>query len=723
MPSMMTGPSLLALLFLPPGGHGLLPPSPRSYHPNVPRTTNPSPCYTQSWWSSSHSSSSSQQFSSVAADGSPSSSTDAAIVVPGEQPRQRATPPPPPPLPPPDMLAYSNGYKTAFAELPCSLASPMFGALPPDLVGTYYKSGPAMFSAGSLPPPRNSLVRPKRPPVPDGVDVGRMVSHPFEGDGAVLAITFHGGVMEGGDGRTSDSDDGGGGRRKSGADGCGGGDDDDDDDDDDDGGGVELVREGDGSISLRPNERVHEREEAGEENVHGNGGHARDVYVDPPRRLNKMRKNTSNTRPVYFGKRLLSLWSGGLPYKLDALALSTDGRSQLGGVVKREDQSMGANAVIDSRRNRILFYGIDEDSGSSQLNLYEFNSKFQPIRDNDGVVRTKLPGFAMIYDFAVTENYAVFVQPMLRVNGMQYMLSKEPGKSVSLEAEPSLVHIVARAGSEKPGMLKSFKIPFDGSPDANLQFVNAYEDEDGTIIFDAVRSTDGIRGDGEGSHSGGGGTTQWPWASTLSAFRSMSSKKSLWRYRVHPQRGVVTKECISNDQVYFGVVNAKFSGQKHRYVYAAAGCMGEDVSPPQGIIKFDLEGNAREGWFPESYEFCGEPIYAQRECGDESEDGGYILSVLYNGREERSELVVLRANDVPSGPIARVPIGIAVPHGYHGCFAPADEANWTYEEIERRTKLADKMETRGSMWNEVKSDFSGLGLRFDDMEEYFGDLM
>jgi hypothetical protein len=26
------------------------------------------------------------------------------------------------------------------------------------------------------------------------------------------------------------------------------------------------------------------------------------------------------------------------------------------------------------------------------------------------------------------------------------------------------------------------------------------------------------------------------------------------------------------------------------------------------------------------------------------------------------------------------------------------------------------------MWNEVKSDFSGLGLRFDDMEEYFGDF-
>jgi hypothetical protein len=120
-------------------------------------------------------------------------------------------------------------------------------------------------------------------------------------------------------------------------------------------------------------------------------------------------------------------------------------------------------------------------------------------------------------------------------------------------------------------------------------------------------------------------------------------------------------------------------------------------------------------------------MYAPRDGGGDdntdTEDGGYILSVLFNGRDEKSELIVLKANDIKSGPIARVPLGMAIPHGYHGCFAPTDEANWTYEEIERRAKLADKMEKRGSMWNEVKSDFSGLGLRFDDMEEYFGELM
>ena len=65
---------------------------------------------------------------------------------------------------------------------------------------------------------------------------------------------------------------------------------------------------------------------------------------------------------------------------------------------------------------------------------------------------------------------------------------------------------------------------------------------------------------------------------------------------------------------------------------------------------------------------------------------------------------------------------MVVPHGYHGCFSATEETGWTAEEIDRRAKLADKMESRGNMWNEVKSDFSGLGLRLDDIEEYFGDF-
>ncbi len=335
----------------------------------------------------------------------------------------------------PDMQAYSNGFKTAFNEISCALSSPTVGSLPHDLKGTYYKCGPAMFSAGSLPPPKNSLVKPKQPPVPDGQDNSRMVLHPFEGDGAVLAITFHGDnkMIAQQNERNIDNKSG----------------------ENDNYESIPRVNAV-GKVTtrfrfVRTNAFTNERKKGkklytGMETTRSipSSPVGNDLAAPPFYRhhllpgLNKMRKNTSNTRAVYFGKRLLTLWSGGLPYKLDALALSTDGRSQLGGCIKKEDCSLAAKAAIDAKKNRILFYGIDEETGSSQLNLYEFNSKFQPIKDNEGLVRVKLPGLAMIYDFAVTENYAVFVQPILKVNGMQYMLSKEPGKSISLESESSV---------------------------------------------------------------------------------------------------------------------------------------------------------------------------------------------------------------------------------------------------------------------------------------------
>lgn len=105
------------------------------------------------------------------------------------------------------------------------------------------------------------------------------------------------------------------------------------------------------------------------------------------------------------------------------------------------------------------------------------------------------------------------------------------------------------------------------------------------------------------------------------------------------------------------------------------------------------------------------------------EDDGYILSVLLNGKTNESEIIILRASDIKSGPIARLPLGTVIPHGLFGCFASDEAATWSAEELERRAKLADKMEKKGNRWNEVKSDFSGLGLRLDDFDEVFGDLL
>ena len=174
-----------------------------------------------------------------------------------------------------------------------------------------------------------------------------------------------------------------------------------------------------------------------------------------------------------------------------------------------------------------------------------------------------------------------------------------------------------------------------------------------------------------------------------------------------------------DSQCYFGTVNPSVSAHRHRYCYSAIGALGTDTAPPQGIAKLDTTSGELRTWMPAEYEFCGEPMFAPSTGESIGEDDGYVLTVLYNGKANMSELVILAATDLSIQ--TRIPLGMALPHGLYGCFSPGDK--FSAEEIDRRAKLADKMESRGNMWNEVKSDFSGLGLRLDDLEEYFGDMM
>ena len=108
-------------------------------------------------------------------------------------------------------------------------------------------------------------------------------------------------------------------------------------------------------------------------------------------------------------------------------------RSQLGGVLGEADPFSG-KAVFDPVKDRMLFYSNKQDGGGSELTLYEFNSKFRVASANE----YKLPGFAVLSDFVATEKYAIFVQPPISTNGMQFMLSKEPSKSLKLDGGASV---------------------------------------------------------------------------------------------------------------------------------------------------------------------------------------------------------------------------------------------------------------------------------------------
>merc|ERR1712151_1048925 len=93
----------------------------------------------------------------------------------------------------------------------------------------------------------------------------------------------------------------------------------------------------------------------------------------------------------------------------------------------------------------------------------------------------------MINDFVLTKDYAIFIQPAVNVNGMQFMLSKEPGKTLSLDNQgTSYVHLIPRDESSQP-----ITIPIPSNQPisfANMQFANAYQEQN-NIIIDFIASS------------------------------------------------------------------------------------------------------------------------------------------------------------------------------------------------------------------------------------------
>ena len=108
-----------------------------------------------------------------------------------------------------------------------------------------------------------------------------------------------------------------------------------------------------------------------------------------------------------------------------------------------------------------------------------------------------------------------------------------------------------------------------------------------------------------------------------------------------------------------------------------------------------------EVWSPDEYKFCVKPSYAPRSLWqptadtnnnnannnndrsnnekthlttanespvplDTTEDEGYIITVLLNGRIRKFHILVFHENSVSSGPIAQVPLGMGCHTGCTG---------------------------------------------------------
>ena len=95
-----------------------------------------------------------------------------------------------------------------------------------------------------------------------------------------------------------------------------------------------------------------------------------------------------------------------------------------------------------------------------------------------------------------------------------------------------------------------------------------------------------------------------------------------------------------------------------------------------GVVKYDTTtGETSEHVFgPGRYgsEAPFAPADPSRAQLAAHEDDGYLTSFVHDEGTGRSEVVVLRAQDLAAGPVARVLLPRRVPLGFHACWVPTD---------------------------------------------------
>ena len=109
-------------------------------------------------------------------------------------------------------------------------------------------------------------------------------------------------------------------------------------------------------------------------------------------------------------------------------------------------------------------------------------------------------------------------------------------------------------------------------------------------------------------------------------------------------------------------MRGSLTGRRPRYGYTAA--VGE-LFEPGPIYKHDLDHGTTTVCDFGPGRGSAEPAFVARKGGTE-EDDGWLLSFVYDASTDRSEMVVLDAQDVAAGPRARVLLPARVPHGFHG---------------------------------------------------------
>ncbi|MEN9201834.1 MAG: carotenoid oxygenase family protein [Thermostichus sp. DG_1_6_bins_120] len=352
-------------------------------------------------------------------------------------------------------------------------------------------------------------------------------------------------------------------------------------------------------------------------------------------------KNPANTNVIYQGDKLLALWEASAPYRLNPATLATEGVETFAGALS-PGQPFTAHPRRDPKTGDLMAFGV-RAALNSQLFFYRLDAQGRLTERRNYT----LPGFAFLHDFAWTPNYRIFFQNPMAFNPLPFVLGWQPaGTCLTLkQREPTRVWLFPNSG--EPMQLAT-------EPGFVFHFVNGYEVGE-QLIVDAVLYEEY--------------PALEPDADYLQIDFTQVPAGKLWRFYLDPKAGSVKRERLLDRSVEFPAVHPAHMGGCHRYIYMGATHAPGPNAPLQAILKLDTATGRTQQYSFAPRGFVGEPVFVPYP-DSAAEEEGWIVTVVFDAASRCSQVVILEAQDLAAGPVARIPLRHHIPYGLHGSFTP-----------------------------------------------------
>jgi len=265
-----------------------------------------------------------------------------------------------------------------------------------------------------------------------------------------------------------------------------------------------------------------------------------------------------------------------------------------------------------------------------------------------------VPGSPMVHDISLTEKYAVFYDLPVVFNledaaagaGFPYAWSNEYGARVGLLPRGG-------AGTDE---LRWFEV----DPCYVFHALNSYDARglqgQQLVVLDVVRHDRVF---------------------DRSRLGPDESAPTLWRWKLDLQSGKVTEEQLYDEPIEFPRVDERVVARKQRYGWMASTPRHIGSASGAGVVFdgasiacYDFELNSMTRHEVGAGRAAGEAVFVPM-FAEAGELEGYVMSLVYDAATDRSDLIILAAQDLTAEPLATVHLPQRVPFGFHGNFVPA----------------------------------------------------